>query len=213
MNDQTVIRVADSQKGFPLSVDVSRIFPSLSQLFATCDATTVYVNGTAHYLLAWNSTSGYRVGWLCLPPDDNPSSGLFSEHATLVKSFGGIVERFNEPHTWLLNHNDVLTVNEASYDASFITASSSFEANRIDIPINTSEYYSIAREANGNTTLCHRSTGDILLFASDHAYGHVEIMNGCPPYTLYTIDGVKCFRDWVNVVAQQWLDQTDTTIT
>jgi len=49
----------------------------------------------------------YRIGWLCFPPPADLPNGIHADHATLLRAFGGIIERLNEPEdTWLLNHND-----------------------------------------------------------------------------------------------------------
>ena len=132
---------------------------------------------------------------------------IYSDHRVLLKHFGGIVERsYNEPPTWLLNCNDVLTAREALHDASFIEDYRwILEEPDAGWPIDPASYYSICREANGNTTLCHRANGDVLLFAPDHDYDHVEVLEGCPPYSLYRLHRVRSFRDWVSTVAEQWL--------
>jgi len=146
---------------------------------------------------------------LCRAPSAEPASNLHPAHATLLRAFGGIVERANEPEgTWLSNQNEVLTEREASNDASFIKEDYAwaFRPTPGRVPIAVRDYYSIAREANGNDTLCHRRDGTILLFAPDHAFRHVTPLAGCPPYTLYTLKGAKRFADWVGVIARQWSD-------
>src|ERR1700722_8153090 len=80
-----------------------------------------------------------------------------------------------------------------------------FDDAGLALPIEPIEYYSIAREANGNATLCHRVSGQLLMFAPDHCFEHLTELEGCPEYTLYTINGAGTFCDWVNAVALQWL--------
>ncbi len=147
------------------------------------------------------------MGWLSLPPSADPPRSLFAEHRELLASFGGVVERFNEPEdTWLLNLNDALTEREACHDASFIQRYSwAFEDSALTIPIHPTDYYSVAREANGNTTICHRSSGELLMFAPDHCFRHLVKLEGCPEYTLYRLTGAPFFRNWVNTIALQWL--------
>ena len=107
--------------------------------------------------------------------------------------------------SWLLNHESALTEKEASHDATFIRDYAwAFEDAGCKIPIDLTAHYSIAREANGNTTLCHRSTGEVLLFAPDHAFDFVTPLEGCPEYTLYRIHGAPDLRHWVHAVARQW---------
>ena len=98
----------------------------------------------------------------------------------------------------------MLTESEAQHDASFLKDYSwAFEG--VQIPIEMPDFYSIARQANGNTTLRHRVSGEVLLFATDHAFNHLTPYAGCPEYTLYRINDAGTFREWVNVVADQWL--------
>jgi hypothetical protein len=132
-------------------------------------------------------------------------SSRHRDHRVLLTSFGGIVERSNEPESWIINHNDVLTEREAQHDATFIRAYAwAFEEKSGEIPIHLEQFYSIAVEANRNTTLCHRLSGEIVLFAPDHGFDYVEPFPGCPDYTLYRLVGAPRFCDWVNTVARQW---------
>jgi hypothetical protein len=184
-----------------LAPGTASLFPHLG-LLMQCASVTGVTTDRGHYeLFGWTRSDGKRFGWLCLPPSLAPPTDLHEAHRALLRSFGGIVDRFNEPDdTWLLNHWDALT--------EYAAASSDPEAYAAvfdgPIPINANEYYPIALEANGNTTLCHRQTGSILLFAPDHAFDHITVLAGCPDYTFYTINGVKNFREWVEKVAQQW---------
>lgn len=88
--------------------------------------------------------------------------------AELWQILGGIGERWNEPEdTWLLNHNAALTAELAASDPTDVIAATSWawEEDGLKVPIEPSEYGVLAEEVNGNLTLCHRTTGEILLFA------------------------------------------------
>jgi hypothetical protein len=204
------ILVSEPRSGLQLPSSVSLVFPSLAKLLAQSHVTPVSVNDVPYQLLAWDAADGQRMGWLCLLPDEGIPNNIHPNHTELLHSFGGIIERFNEPDdTWLLNHSDALTAREALHDASFIKEYAwAFNDAGVDLPIRPSEYYSLAREANGNTTLCHRKTGQVLLFASDHAFDFVVPLDGCPEYTLYRINGVVTLGDWVDTIARQWLRHT-----
>jgi len=205
----STVRTSERRRGVNLQSPLTEQLPSLSRLLGTADVTPVFVDDVSYHLLGWNGTDGCRIGWLCLPSVPTGVRGIYEEHDRLLRTFGGIVERFNEPaDTWLLNHNDVLTEREAAHDASFLDDYKwAFDdvGLTLPIPIQPTEYYSIAREANGNTTLCHRIHGDVLLFAPDHSLDFIEPLDGCPEYTLYRIDGIGHFRDWVETIARQWL--------
>jgi hypothetical protein len=49
-------------------------------------------------------------------------------------------------------------------------------------------------------------SGEVILFAPDHAFDYVQALPGCPEYTLYRMLGAPAFREWVNRVARQWYD-------
>jgi hypothetical protein len=183
------------------------LFPALAELLRAAETTELTVRGAPHVLFTWDAAAANPRSWLCRGPSSDPPASVLPAHATLLQSFGGIVERANEPAgTWLLNQNEVLTEREASYDASFIESYAwAFRETPGRVPISVTDYYSIAREANGNDTLCHRREGTILLFAPDHAFDHLTPLAGCPPYTLYTREGAERFADWVDIVARQWL--------
>ena len=190
----------------PASSAFEKLFPSLDRLLRAAWTTDVRIGGVAHTVFSW-PTEDWTSAWLCRAPEPTPVSGLFPAHAVLLESFGGIVERADEPDTWLLNHIEALTAAEASHDASFLVECAHVFPNG-RIPLDTAAYYSIAREANGNTTLCNRESGHVLLFAQDHSFDHVVPWRGCPEYTLYEVEGASDFQRWVETVARQWLDAT-----
>jgi hypothetical protein len=134
------------------------------------------------------------------------SLDVYPAHRILLESLGGVVERANElPDSWLLNHAGVLTAEEATHDATFIESYGwAFADFPNGIPIDLEAYYSMAREANGNTTLCHRLTGAVLLFAPDHSFDHIVPLEGCPEYSLYRIPTALTFEAWVAAIASQW---------
>ncbi len=207
LNRDAAVEFSPPRTRDALSPSVASLFPQLERLLSESQITDVVVNGLRYELLAWDSPNGDRLGWLCLPPSKGVPRNLHVDHKKLLESFGGIVERFNEPEdTWLLNMNDALTEREAAHDGRFIRDYEwAFDDAGLVLPIDPTEYYSIAREANGNATLCHRISGQVLMFAPDHSFDHLTELEGCPEYTLYTVNGAPKFGDWVNAVALQWL--------
>ena len=188
----------------PVSADFSRLFPRLDALLRTASVTPIGLSGRSHQLFSWSHADGYSCAWLAPAPSADPAAQLHPDHRTLLRSFGGIVERSNDPAWWLLNHNEALTEQEARHDGGFIRDYAQ-AFGETGIPIELERFYSIAREANGNTTLCIGS-GEVILFAPDHAFDYVQALPGCPEYTLYRMSGAHSFRDWVNEVARQWHD-------
>ena len=190
----------------PSRPELASQFPRLVQLLGRARVTPVRIADQQYQLFTWLEGADRR-SWLAQPPVDDVPPGLYSAHGELLRSFGGIVERVEPLESWLMNQTEVLTVREAAHDASFVGAYAwKFERARAKIPIDPSEFYSIAREANGNDTFCHRTTGAVILFAPDHDFTHVTPLAGCPEYTLYELNGAREFAQWVNVIAEQWLE-------
>ena len=197
-------RVGETMPRRPAQPGFRSRFPEMARLLGEARSASVVLDDAPYELLTWDSVQG-TVGWLCLPPTQTPPASVHSDHALLLSETGGIVERFNEwPQTWLLNHSMVLTAPLAERDAGFLQDYAWAFPNE-EIPIRPGSYYSIAREANGNTTLCEWRHGEILLFAADHSFDHIEPLPGCPDYTLYRISRVPDFQTWVEVLASQWL--------
>ena len=108
LDRDAAVDVSAPRKRHTLSAAAATLFPHLGELLAEASATDVSVNGTRYELLAWDSPDGDRLGWLCLPPSKDAPRNLLDDHRQLLASFGGIVERFNEPEdTWHLNLNEL----------------------------------------------------------------------------------------------------------
>ena len=188
----------------PVSGKFENLFPDCYRILRTAIVTPVAVAGVRYQLFTWPRADGFDCSWLSPVPSLNPPRSLHADHQVLLASFGGIVERGNEPSWWVLNHNDVLTEHVARGDATFIRGDARFEMDNIEIPIELEQFYAIAYEANGNVTLCHRQSGEVVLYAHDHAFRHVEPYPGCPEDTLYRLPEAPDFGPWVNTVARQW---------
>ena len=189
----------------PQSVDFVRMFPELTQVLQTAIISRVDLLLGPFLLYSWRRADGSLSSWLSPLLSEKPFLSMHRHHRVLLNSFGGIVERSNEGDWWLLNHNNALTEAEASRDGTFTEQYNwAFEDAGMLNPIEPTQFYSIAGEANGNTTFCHRESGEVILFAPDHAFDHVEPFPGCPDYTFYRLAGARYFNDWVAEIARQW---------
>lgn len=197
-------------EGRPWSGRSADNLPVLSSLLERAKVTPVVIGGLDYELLTWGE-SGERGGWLCLPPHQDPHAPVHPIHQVFWSLCGGIVERFREPESWWNNQNSVLTAEAAETDLSACLEDYSWlwTDDGLDIPIRAADYYVVAVEANGNLTLSHRVSGQILLFAPDHAYDGVTELPGCPPYSLMTIDEVPDLASWIDVSAAAWTRSLD----
>ena len=115
------VHVSEPWEGLELPSSVASVFPTLAHLLAQSQVTPVAVDDVAYQLVAWDTSDEQRMGGLCLMPKADIPNDIHANHTELLNSFGGIIERFNEPDdTWLLNHNDALTGREELHDAGFV---------------------------------------------------------------------------------------------
>lgn len=179
--------------------------PGLSALLGSATVTPVTVGATPYELLAWGSADDRR-GWLCRLPVDAGGLPVAEAHESFWRLCGGIVERFGEPDTWWNNQDEVLTAEAARLRVADALADYAWlwEGEGLKVPIDPDEYYAVAVEANGNLTLARREDGRLLLFAPDHAFDGVAPLDGCPPYSLLTIDGVPDLASWIEACAAPW---------
>lgn len=173
--------------------------PVLSTLLAGATVTPVSIDGVEYELLAWSGLDRRR-GWLARPPYIGQEA-VAEVHQGFWRVCGGIVERFGEPNTWWMNHDDVLTPAAVELDVHEALVGFPWDAG---IPIDTCDYYVAAIEANGNLTLVRRTDGRLLLFAPDHAYQGVTPLPGCEPYSLMTIDAAPDLATWIETCAEAW---------
>lgn len=187
--------------------------PVLNRLLGRARVTPVSLGGAVRELLAWDLADGTTAGWLCLPPAPDHASAAHPQQRDLWHVLGGIVDRWNEPEdSWLLNHYDALTPELAADDPGESIAAYRWiwDQDGLGVPVEPREYGVLAVEANGNLTLCHRVTGEVLLFAPDHHFDYVEVLAGCPEYSLYRIPTAPDLRTWLETVAAQWLSALRT---
>jgi hypothetical protein len=181
--------------------------PVLSRLLSTATVTPVRLDGIDHELLAWGPPSDRR-GWLCQPPTHGDDANVPEALRAVWTATGGIVEHFGavSDDWWWLNCNDVLTREAAGHSVEQMLGAYEWmwADEGLEIPIETDDYVPVAIEANGNLTLAHRQTGQVVWFAPDHAASDVTVLPGCPEYSLYTFDGVTDLTSWIEAGAAQW---------
>jgi hypothetical protein len=109
------------------------------------------------------------------------------------------VERFGEPWSWWMNQKAVLAATAARSSVARVLDEYGWiwRGAGLKVPIDPTEYYPVAVEANGDVTLVHRENGRIVLFAPDHSYPRVRPFPGCPPRSLLTIDDLPDLASWL----------------
>jgi hypothetical protein len=124
---------------------------------------------------------------------------LHPDHQLLLGCFGGIVEPWYEPEnwTWLANQRKVLTEDACRIGVGWKGYyRDACELEGIPVVVDPTEYAGFAFEGNGDLTTYHLRTGRVVMFAHDHSFDHIDILEGCPDYTFYLHDsGLSRFSD------------------
>jgi hypothetical protein len=190
----------------PKSEAFVQLFPELCGLLRSAYVAPAVISDRPCQLFTWRLDGDDCRSWVARYPSIAIPSGLYRDHKVLLESFGGIVAESNAPEGWWASaHYDVLTEQEAENDATFLSHCAwAFERESLTIPIDPEQFYSIAAEVSFEITLCHRATGEVILFSNDCVYDYVEVYPGCPELTLYRLIGAPTFRDYVETIARQW---------
>lgn len=219
------LKKADVKQVEKESVEIPEIFlkefPEMAGLLMVTNKFRIELNDKAVYILyGWDSENGVG-GWLC-EPWETAEDTIRPESCKLLRSvFGNILETFGFEDIrddFLCNMNWVIGTDEVQCGigewADYYEQSCLAENKRSQLDaqtdcnknpdINSRDYIVIAEEANGNLTLCHKTTEQVLLFAPDHCFDYVSVYDGCPEYTFYTINGVETVKDYFEMVAKQW---------
>lgn len=188
--------------------DFTSKFPHLSELLKQAIKIEIVVKKKIYWLICWEKGNIIR-GWLCLPPEYKIEKLLPKSYQIVLNVFGGIIESFglNSENNFLLNMVSVLCLKDAMYgiDDWENYYYSCCEQEGVTPKLDLKKLIVIAREANGNLTLCNSESEEILLFAPDHSLTNVIIYDNCPEYTFYKIRECPTFQIWVEKIALQWM--------
>ncbi len=186
-------------------------FPKLTQLVSKARVSDLTIITKPYKLLAWDCKDGGICGWLNkFEPDTISDIDIIPEHKLLLKNIGGIVESFNEPENTLsLNQNFLFIKSQCSKGIGDWNEYYEMLCEEENLPqIDYSNFISFVQEANGALTLYDKNTNQVYLFSHDHSFENVDFLENQPQYTFHKIKGIQTFKDYVETLADQWLEIT-----
>jgi len=181
-------------------------FPTLNTIIQKARVLDVTINADVYKLFSWTTHDGYSCGWLCKQePADISAIEILPEHQLLLDTIGGIKESYNQPDSFSNNQyflfiKSLCAPGIGGWDIYYRMACE--EGEFVSFPADN--LVSFVQEGNGDLTLYDRESRQVYLFAHDHAFDYVTMVNGQPDYTYYTINGVNSFIDYVESLAEQW---------
>lgn len=190
-----------------LSTSFQKTYPRLSLLLRKA----AMVKVAQGELFLWNEKeSSAYMGWLC---EGKVTAGFhpnFMEaHQILVETIGGITKTFcqNCALRLDLSQNFMFTPQHCKHGLG--RTRPVYEdvcARQGCTPIPTEHLVMFAFEAGGIRSFYDPETMEVLVFAPDHNDEYLKMVPGQPELTFHTIAGVRTFTDYVETLAQQWLD-------
>jgi len=200
---------------YDLTTTFKTTFPELTRLIDASFKTGIEMDGKSMILFTWE-LDHVISGWMCQL--DSPRVELIAEHRILIDNIGGIIESFNGPTSVDIDgrhYNTALHLNQyfmfvgsmcsdhtdCDWYAPYLDWCNKIHANPIDI----SNAVFFTREANGDNFFYDRTTKEVKLFAHDTGYQYVDPEPDQPERSLYTINGLTTFDEFVELLAKQWL--------
>jgi hypothetical protein len=184
-------------------------FPALKALVAKARVLDLKFDGQEYKLLSFTDRKeNLPCGFLIKFEKDATLLPLLPDHILLLNNIGGVFETYNPPDFPLfLNQYFFFLASLCSQGLG--SDRSLYEelcAKKGCIPVETENWIMYSVEANLTKTLYDPVNGEVFLWAPDHNFNFITPLLGQPEYTLYTINGINTFTDYVETLAQQWLE-------
>lgn len=189
-------------------------FPIMARLLAKASVTSVHKNNIEYKLLTWHCPPNGSWGWLVQKEPETYATELniTKNHKILCSVIGNLIETYNASDAFLSNSmNFMFSLSKCQagigpiWDEFYLTRCKSEHAT----PINRNNLITFAMEAGGHYILYDHISEEVLTFNTDPGYAYLQSIEGQPSATFYTIKGIRTFTDYVETLAQQWLDLVD----
>ena len=184
-------------------------FPTFKELIRKARVLDLNFDGKEFKLLSFTDRKEHlSCGFLLKFENDITLLPFLPEHILLLNNIGGIFETYNSPDFPLFLNQHFFFL--ASFCRQGLGGERVFYeelcAREGCKPIETEHWIMYSVEANMTKTLYDPVNGEVFLWAPDHDFNFIAPLPGQPEYTLYTINGIHTFTDYVETLAQQWLE-------
>jgi hypothetical protein len=210
VKSQDKIEFLNTDFGFEPSEEFQNTFPKLSSLVREARILNLKINDQLYRLLSWTNKDNASCGWLnIIETNIEPAIELIDEHKMLLNEIGGIQESYNQPEPSLSNNQNFLFIASlclkgiGGWDSYYDDMCKEYGKPKISYE----GFVCFVQEANGDVTVYDPITKAVLLFSHDHCFDNVEFMENQPKYTFHTINGINNFVDYVEKLAEEWINE------
>ena len=204
------VELFSSSLSFTLTNKFQATFPKMTNLIQRSRVLNLTINSQQFRLFSWTNKDNKSFGWLNKIESENTSDmELIEEHKLLLNEIGGIQESYNQPENSLTNNQNFLFLKSqckkgiGGWDDYYEMMCEEDNKPQIDYK----DFICFVQEANGDVTLYDKYTEAVLLFAHDHSFDNVELLENQAQYTFHRINGIKTFTDYVEQLATEWSNE------
>lgn len=198
-----------------LTQEFQTTFPILSKLLSKAMVVEFTINSNRLFRQwIWQQGNGTSCGWLCELERQVPQAlNFIPEHIMLVKGIGGIVEYWGRgaDTTFLYAKNFVFGLKDACNGLAGWDNDYTAQCQKSGMtPWDISQLLTFSLEANGDVVFYDKSNGKVFGLAHDlYSPSAVQAVEN-QPKMIYAFQGVVTFVDYVECLAEQWLEQVIT---
>ncbi len=200
----------DSINTAKLSETLKHVFPKLHRLISVSRIQPIKINGKDYILYSWTNGENKSCGWLIeIELKRNNELQMCLEHELLLEEIGGIRESYNQPEPSLCNNQNFMFIGSecgkgiGEYQEYYDMMCKECGCEKI----NDEYLISFVQEANGALTLYDQNSQEVYLFSHDHCFDNVDFLEQQPKYTYHRINGINTFVDYVETLAEEWLNE------
>ncbi|AQP46292.1 hypothetical protein BW730_00590 [Tessaracoccus aquimaris] len=174
---------------------------TFTALLASAQVQPFTSDGIDYELITWGDG---ETGWVVTPPSGAVDESASPTQRQVARLFGGIVAAYGTDDEWWENQRWVLDADArgADFGESVSAYAWAWEDEDLEIPFDPADYAPVALEANGNLLVTHRRDDTLLAFLPDHARDDVTVLDGCPEYSVYTVDDAPTLPAWLDAQAE-----------
>lgn len=193
----------------PLSQEFAKTFPTMHQLVSKARVLDITSNGKKYKLLSWPDGKN-SCGWLCqFEAEDayEDDVNFLPEHELLVKNIGGIVQVYNKADSYMNNVGFFFLKSLCEPGLGY--NNDGYESTCYDRgiePTPLDNFTVFAQDGDGSPFVYDIKTKEVFYCSVSPGPDYIFFVPGQPIPTFFYIQGVVYFKDFVEMLASQWLD-------
>ncbi len=182
--------------------------PKLFELLRKARLLNFQVDDQHYRLYSWDTKAGESCGWLTkmelIRKEDFP---LSKTHKIIAEKLGGITFTYNSDDNFLTNSQSLFSPSICQQGIGDAWSAFYLQRRKEDngSPLEHDAWIVFGKEASGHYTL-YDQQDRVYMFNTDPGESYLEEIDGQPSATFFRIKNAHTLKEYVELLAQQWLD-------